>query len=282
MKTGLVLEGGAMRGLFTAGVLDVMMEQGLSVDGIIGVSAGAAFGCSYKSGQKGRTLRYNLKYARDKRYCSLYSLITTGDLYGADFCYHRLPEELDIFDNDAYEKNPAEFYLVCTDVVTGKAIYHKCDSIDYTAMGWFRASASLPLVSRVVSVDGYQLMDGGIADSIPLSFFESIGYEKNLVILTQPKGYRKGPNKSIPLLKLVMRKYPNMIKQMQRRHLDYNHTVEQIEARESDENLLVIQPDAPLPIKRIEKDPKKLQLVYDMGRETALKQLDKIRAFVTP
>ncbi|MBR5152834.1 MAG: patatin family protein [Clostridia bacterium] len=280
MKTGLVLEGGAMRGLFTAGILDVMMEEGIYVDGLIGVSAGAAFGCSYKSGQKGRTLRYNLKYAKDKRYCSLYSLITTGDLYGADFCYHRLPEELDIFDNQAFTENPMEFYLVCTDVRTGKPVYHQCETADYTTMEWFRASASLPLVSRVVSVDGYELMDGGIADSIPLTYFESIGYEKNIVILTQPKEYRKTANKAMPLAKWKMRKYPNMIARMERRHLDYNSTLDAIAGRENDPNLLVLQPECPLPIKRIEKNPETLQRVYDMGRDLALRRLEEIRAFV--
>ncbi len=280
MKTGLVLEGGAMRGMFTAGILDVMMEEKIRVDGMVGVSAGAAFACSYKSGQKGRTLRYNLKYAGDKRYCSLYSLITTGDLYGADFCYHRLPEELDVFDNEAFQNDPMEFYLVCTDVHTGEPVYHKCDTTDYNTMEWFRASASLPLVSRVVSVDGYQLMDGGIADSIPLAFFEDIGYEKNIVILTQPKAYRKAPNKAMPLVKLKMRKYPNMVARMEQRHLEYNSTLDAIAAREGDPNLLVLQPEEMLPIKRIEKDPAKLQRVYDMGRELAQKRLDEIRAFV--
>ncbi len=280
MKTGLVLEGGAMRGMFTAGILDVMMEEGIWVDGLIGVSAGAAFGCSYKSGQKGRTLRYNLKYAGDKRYCSLYSLLTTGDLYGAEFCYHRLPEELDIFDNEAFIRNPMEFYLVCTDVTTGEPVYHKCETADYNTMEWFRASASLPLVSRVVEVDGYRLMDGGISDSIPLTYFERIGYEKNIVILTQPKEYRKHSNKAMPWVRLMMRQYPKMIARMERRHLDYNRTLDEIAAREGDSNLLVLQPESPLPIKRVEKNPKVLQQVYDMGRELAQKRLEEIRAFV--
>lgn len=280
MKKGLVLEGGAMRGLFTAGVLDVMMEHGLTVDGIIGVSAGAAFGCSYKSGQMGRTLRYNLKYARDKRYCSLYSLLRTGDLYGAEFCYHTLPETLDVFDNEAFTKNPMEFYLVCTDVNTGKPVYHKCETADWNTMEWFRASASLPLVSRIVEIDGYQLLDGGISDSIPLRFFESLGYEKNIVILTQPENYRKSPNAMFPLMKRVLKNYPNMIEAMKNRHEMYNAAVEDIQNRKQDNNLLVIQPEEALPIKRIEHNPKVLQKVYDIGRATALKQLDAIKQFL--
>lgn len=280
MKTGLVLEGGAMRGMFTAGVLDVILEEGFTVDGVIGVSAGAAFGCSFHSGQKGRTLRYNLKYAKDKRYCSLYSWITTGDLYGADFCYHKLPEELDVFDAQAFNNNPAEFYLVCTDVKTGKPVYHKCGDMSYNEMEWFRASASLPLVSRVVEVDGYKLLDGGIADSVPLRYFESIGYEKNLVILTRPEDYRKTPNPMMPLMRRVLRRYPQLVETMNKRHQVYNETMQYIHGRKGDSNLLVIQPEKPLPISRIEKNPKILQEVYDIGRETALGHLEECKAFL--
>ena len=147
MKTGLVMEGGAMRGLFTAGVIDVMMEKEIEFDGAIGVSAGAAFGCNYKSKQIGRALRYNINDCKDKRYCSMKSLITTGNLYGAEFCYHELPDKLDIFDCETFENNPMEFYLVCTDVLTGKPIYKKCEKADYDCLEWMRASASMPLAS---------------------------------------------------------------------------------------------------------------------------------------
>lgn len=280
MKTGLVLEGGAMRGLFTAGILDVMLEEGLTVDGVIGVSAGAAFGCSFHSGQKGRTLRYNLKYANDKRYCSFYSLITTGDLYGAEFCYHTLPDELDLFDNEAFENNPAEFWLVTCDVETGEAVYHKCGKMCYDQMEWFRASASLPLVSRVVEVDGKKMLDGGIADSIPLKFFESIGYEKNLVILTRPADYRKTPNKLMPLIRWVMRKYPNMAKAMERRHQVYNDALTYIQSQKDNPNLMVLRPEEELPMSRIEKNPERLQKAYDLGRETALNHLEELKAFL--
>ena len=191
MKTGLVMEGGAMRGLFTAGVIDVMMEEEIEFDGAIGVSAGAAFGCNYKSKQIGRALRYNINYCKDKRYCSMKSLITTGNLYGAEFCYHELPDKLDIFDCETFENNPMEFYLVCTDVLTGKPVYKKCEKADYDCLEWMRASASMPLASKVVEIDGYKMLDGGVSDSVPLKYFESIGYDRNIVILTQPKSYRK-------------------------------------------------------------------------------------------
>jgi predicted patatin/cPLA2 family phospholipase len=172
MKLGIVLEGGAMRGLFTAGVLDVLMENGIVCDGMVGVSAGATFGCNYKSKQIGRTLRYNLKYCRDKRYCSFSSLIKTGDLYGADFCYRQIPNELDIFDTKAFLENPMEFYIVCSDIDSGKPLYYKYEKSDDRDLEYMRASASMPLVSRIVEIDGKRLLDGGMTDSIPLQFSE--------------------------------------------------------------------------------------------------------------
>ena len=172
MKTGLVMEGGAMRGLFTAGVIDVMMENGISFDGAIGVSAGAAFGCNYKSGQPGRVLRYNLRFCKDPRFCSVRSLIKTGDMFGADFCYREIPYEHDLFDYKAYAESPMEFHVVCTDVDTGEAVYKKCDALDGEQMEWLRASASLPLAARIVEIDGKGYLDGGIADSVPLKYFE--------------------------------------------------------------------------------------------------------------
>ena len=207
MKKVLILEGGAMRGLFTAGVIDVMMENGIEYDGLVGVSAGACFGCNYQSGQIGRTLRYNKKYCTDSRYCSWRSLIFTGDMYGADFCYKKIPLELDLFDDDAYNKNPMEFHLVCTDVVTGKPVYRKMDDLQGENVEWIRASASMPLAARIVEIEGMKLLDGGVSDSIPVKYFEDLGFNKNVVVLTQPEGYVKSHNSLMPLLKIKYRKY---------------------------------------------------------------------------
>ena len=201
MKTGLILEGGAMRGMFSAGVMDVMMENGIRFDGIIGVSAGAAFGVNYKSGQIGRAIRYNAKYCRDKRYCGVGSLLKTGNLFNTEFCYGEVPLKLDAFDFDTYEKDPTAFYVTCTDIESGKPVYHEYTGRNDHGFDWIRASASLPLVSQIVEIDGVKLLDGGIADSIPVAYFESIGYTKNVVILTQPQGYRKEKNRVLPLLR---------------------------------------------------------------------------------
>ena len=281
MKKGLILEGGAMRGLFTAGVIDVLMENNIVFDGLVGVSAGACFGCNYKSGQIGRTLRYNLKYCKDKRYCSFRSLLFTGDMYGADFCYRKIPEELDIFDNEAYMKNPMEFHLVCTDVVTGEAVYRKMESLEGRSVEWIRASASMPLAARIVEIEGKKLLDGGVSDSIPVKYFESLGYERNVVVLTQPEGYVKSPNKVMGVAKRVYRKYPELLKVMKNRHTVYNATTQYIAQGEKEGRLFVIRPDVDLPVGHVSHNPQKLQQAYNTGRRVMENKLKELKAFIS-
>ena len=281
MKKGLVLEGGAMRGLFSSGIVDRIMEENIYFDGLIGVSAGACFGCNYKSKQIGRALRYNLEYCNDKRYCSIRSFLKTGDMYGAEFCYHELPEKLDIFDKEVFNANSTEFYLVCTDVETGKPIYHKMDKVTYEELEWMRASASMPLVSRIVEVDGKKMLDGGIADSIPLKYFQSIGYEKNVVVLTQHRDYRKIKNSLMPLIKTVLNKYPKLVDAMARRHEMYNETLDYIWDEEKKGNIFVLCPDEKLPIKRTEHNKQVLKTVYDIGRTVIDKRIDELKAFIS-
>lgn len=280
MKKGLILEGGAMRGLFTAGVIDVLMEHGTMFDGAIGVSAGAAFGCNYKSGQIGRVLRYNTRFCSDPRYCSLRSLIRTGDLYGRDFCYCEVPLKYDPFDFAAYEANPMAFWVVCTDIETGEAVYHEYTGWDDAGFDWIRASASMPLVSNIVEINGRKLLDGGIADSIPVRFFESAGYERNVAVLTQPASYRKEKNRALPLIRLKYRAYPRLTETLARRHTEYNETLDYIAAQERAGKLLVIRPDAPLPVRRAERDPDRLREAYRLGRAAAEAKLDEVAAFL--
>lgn len=281
MKKGLILEGGAMRGMFTSGVLDVLMENGIEFDGAIGVSAGATFGCNIKSRQPGRAIRYNKRFSHDWRYCSLRSLFTTGDLYGADFCYNELPKNLDLFDFDTYRSNPMEFWVVASDCETGKPVYKRLDTCNDSDLTWMRASASMPAVSRIVEIDGRKLLDGGITDSIPLAYFESIGYNRNVVVLTQPETYRKGPNRLMWLMRLILRRYPMIVKALRDRHLEYNQTTANVRQRAAQGDVLVICPDKPLGISRTEKNPDELQRVYDEGRRIASSQLDRIRQFLT-
>lgn len=281
MKTGLVLEGGAMRGMFTAGVIDVLMENSIKFDGIIGVSAGAAFGCNYKSNQIGRVIRYNTKYIKDKRYCGLRVLLREGNLYSTEFCYGVVPLELDVFDFDTYEKTEVEFYVVCTDIETGEAVYHKYEGKRDHGFDWIRASASMPLVSKIVEIEGKKLLDGGMADSIPVREFEKMGFLKNVVVLTQPEDYVKSKNPLIPLMKLKYRKYPKLVETMARRHRLYNETLGYIKEKEKRGELLVIRPESALPLSKTEKDPEKLRAVYNLGRSVAEKRLKEIREYLT-
>ena len=279
MKRGLVLEGGAMRGMFTAGVTDVMMEHGITYDGLVGVSAGAVFGCNYKSKQIGRTIRYNLKYCKDPRYCSVRSLLKTGDLFGTQFCYRDIPNELDPFDLETYQNNPMEFYVVATDVTTGRPVYHECPTGGGEDLDWFRASASMPLAANIVEIDGRKLLDGGISDSIPLKFAET-RYEKNVVVLTQPMGFVKEKNKALPVMRRVFKQNPRLIEVMARRHDNYNEATAYIREQERRGKVFVIRPEAPLDINRVEHDPEKIQRAYDHGRAVAEKRMAALIEFL--
>ena len=280
MKQGLIMEGGAMRGMFTAGVIDVMMAHGIELDGAIGVSAGAAFGCNYKSKQIGRVIRYNTRFCRDKRYGNFGVLLKTGTYYSKEFCYEEVPMVHDVFDFDTYENNPMEFYVVATDVETGKAVYHKLKDRHDHGFEWIRASASMPLVSQIVEIDGGKYLDGALADSVPVQFFESIGYDRNIVILTRPMGFVKKRDKLFPLMKLYYRKYPKLVEAMASRHEEYNATLDYICAQEQAGKTLVIRPPEKLPIGRTENDPEKLRRVYEIGRQTAESRIDEMRAFL--
>lgn len=276
MKRGLVLEGGAMRGLFSAGAMDVMMEYGVHFDGIVGVSAGACFGCNYKSRQHGRAIRYNKQFAGDGRYCGFGSLIKTGNYYNAEFAYHIVPTQYDVFDADTYAANPMEYYVVCTDITTGKAVYKKCERFDHEMLEWIRASASMPVVSTVVEVGGLKLLDGGVSDSIPLRFFQQQGYTDNVVILTQPIDYVKRPLKAMPLVKWSLRKYPEMVAAMQNRHVMYNEQTAYVRSEEAQGRCIVIRPEAPINIGHFSISADEMQRIYELGREAALKKIDEI------
>ena len=280
MKKGLIMEGGAMRGMFTAGVIDVMMENAIEFDGAIGVSAGAAFGCNYKSKQIGRVIRYNTRFCQDKRYGGFRVLLKEGNFYSRQFCYEEVPLKYDIFDYDTYESNPMAFYIVCTDVDTGRAEYHKYESRHDHGLEWIRASASMPLVSQMVEIDGRRYLDGALADSIPVQYFESIGYDRNIVILTQPRGFRKEPDRLLPVMKLYYRKFPKLVEAIVTRHERYNAALDHITQREAAGELLVIRPLEKLPIGRTEKDPDKLRQVYEIGCRTAEARIEEIQKYL--
>ncbi len=280
MKKGLVLEGGALRGLFTVGILDVLMENGVRFDGLVGVSAGAAFGCNYKSGQAGRVIRYNKRFAHEWRYCSWRSWIATGDLFGGEFCYHKMPDELDVFDKETFDSNPMEYYAVCTDVETGEAVYKRLMKCSPETYEYIRASASMPMVSNIVEVGGRKLLDGGVTDSIPLRFFQEQGYERNLVILTQPADYQKQHNRLMPILRLWLHRYPKMIEALDKRHEMYNRQLEYVREEERKGNTYVIRPPEKLVIGHISHDENEMQGVYQMGRRVGEGRLKDIVEFL--
>ncbi len=278
MKTGLVLEGGAMRGIYTAGVLDVLMREEITADGIIGVSAGAIHGSGYKSCQPGRSVRYYLKYCQDKRFMSFHSLITTGDIVNKQFCYHDIPERLDPFDNDTFEKTPMEYYVTCSNLETGRAEYIRCDTLRGDDMEYLRASASMPLVTRIVEIGGKKMLDGGVCDSIPIKAFRDMGYDRVVVVLTRAKGYRKSPE-NVKLPKLMYRKYPKFIDAILNRHENYNETLRYIEELEAQDKIIVIRPSEDLGIGRMEKDRDKISQQYELGKKDTELKLEAIREF---
>ena len=281
MKKGLVLEGGAMRGMFTCGVIDVLMENNIEFDGLSGISAGAIFGCNYKSKQIGRGVRYNKKWGRDPRYFGLRSLILTGDLYGYDFCYHRIINELDPIDKKVYKENPMDFFIGATDIEEGVIRYFNSKEVDAETIEWIRASASMPLVSNVVMVDGFKLLDGGMMDPVPYSIMFKNGYDKNVVVLTQPRDFVKEKASLMTLIRIKYYKYPKLVEAMANRHILYNKQLDEIRNLEKDNKVYVIAPYESLNIKRTENNPDELERVYQIGRKVAGEKLTEVKSFLS-
>lgn len=263
-QAGLVLEGGGMKGIYTAGVLEYLLEQGVEFSHCYGVSAGACHLCSFLSKQRGRMYRISVDYLDDDRYCSMKSLIKTGDLFGAQMCYHEIPDKLNKFDYDAYARYQGKAYAVVTNVESGEAEYLPMKDLrqDIEAV---RASASLPLVSRNVKIGGKYYLDGGISDAIPIRRSIADGNAKNLVIMTKEVGYRRKAAEFLPLIKTVYRKYPAVYHNMKNRHIAYNETLDYLERAQIAGKAFVIRPQKPSRIKRIEKDRGKLTSLYHEG-----------------
>ncbi|MBQ4148367.1 MAG: patatin family protein [Clostridium sp.] len=277
-KTGLVLEGGGMRGLYSAGVMDVMMEHGVSVDGLIGVSAGACIGASFASHQIGRSIRYYKNYAGDKRFMSWENWLKTGDFVGVEFSYHEIPEVLDRYDYEAFDKNPMEYYVVCTNLETGEAeyirIHDMLEEIDY-----IRASATLPYVSHPVAFRGKLLLDGGCADSIPWEWFRNKGFTRQVVITTRHRGYRKEAG-AWWMPGMYYRKYPAFAKALRLRFARYNRSLEKLEKEADAGKIFLMQPSVPIQVGRTEGDPQKLQETYDLGRFDAEQRIEEMKRFL--
>jgi len=279
MKVGLVLEGGAMRGLYTAGVLDIFLDNKIKIDGIVGVSAGVLFGCNYPSKQRGRVIRYNKDYIKDKRYMSMYSLITTGNFVNKDFAFYELPFKLDVFDEKTFEESNIDFYATATNVETGKPEYIKVGNV-LEQMEVLRATSALPYISQMIELENGKYLDGGISDSIPVEKCKELGYDKIIVVLTRAKEYRKKKSNEF-LAKLVYRKYPNLVKAINERYKNYNDCVEKIIDMENKKEIFVIRPSRTVKIKRMEKDINKLQEMYDLGLEDGKKIIKELKKYLS-
>lgn len=267
-----------MRAIYTAGVLDVFMEEGIWPEGLIGVSAGAIHGSVYLGNQPGRTIRYYKKYCNHWRFMSFRSLFLTGSLVGEEFCYHDLPDRLDPFDYDTFAKSKVAYYAVCTDLETGEPVYQRCTDLR-REMDYMRASASMPYVSKIVKKDGKKLLDGGVADSIPVEQFRKMGYDRNIVVLTQCQGYEKKPQNP-KVARFFYRKYPRFVDTLLRRHDEYNATLRRIEELEKTGEIFVIRPSKNLGIGRMERDPARLESQYNLGRRDALAKLEELKKWI--
>ena len=277
-KTCLVLEGGAMRGIYTSAIIDTFLDENLKIDALIGVSAGALFGVNYVSKQKGRTLRYNKKYLPDKNYMGIYSLIKTGNIVNTEMAYKRIPTELDPFDEKTFQKSKTKFYLTVTNVETGKAEYiHITDTLKQ--MDLFRATGSMPFVSQIVEYEDKKYLDGALGDSIPVLKAKEMGYDRIIVVLTQPEEYRKMKNVQW-FAKLFYKKYPNLINAINTRYIKYNETLDIIKDLENKKEIFVIRPSQSLNISRIEKDLDKIDKTYELGLKDAKKAMKKLKKYL--
>ena len=278
MKIGLVLEGGAMRGLFTAGVLDIFLDNNVEVTDVVGVSAGTLFGVNYVSKQRGRALRYNLKYINDKRYMNVKSWLKTGNLINKDFTYYKLPFQLDVFDNKTFKESPINFFATVTNIETGEAEFIKIEDA-YKQMEILRATSALPFISEIIEVGDKKYLDGGITNSIPVDFFEKQDFDKVIVILTRPITYRKEKTTGIQY-KLFYKKYPKLVEKLENRYKEYNDTVDKIVELEKEGKLFVIRPSENITIKRLEKDIEKLQKVYDLGLKDGNNIIEDLKQYL--
>ncbi len=278
--TGVVFEGGGFRGLYTEGVFDTWLEQGIQATHAIGVSAGVTFGCNYKSCQVGRALRYNKRYCRDPRYAGLRNLVTTGNLFSEDFAFGRLPWEFDVFDTPTYAANPMRFTAVATDIETGEAIYHDVNRGDAGDVEWMRASSAIPGLSRPVELEGRRLLDGGTADSIPFRWMLDQGYERCVVVCTQPAGYRKEPNGLMPALRVLLRRYPRLVELLADRHERYNAQLDELAELERAGRVFVIRPSESVKVPISVKDPSELDRVYEVGRRDGASTLAALKEYL--
>ena len=280
-NAGLVLEGGAMRGVYTAGVLDAFLDNDISFASVYGVSAGACHGASFVSGQRGRAFRVNVDYLDRKEYCSFSNLLKTGNLFGPEMLFDTIPNKLDVYDYAAFEEFAGKYFVVITNLETGDAEYiQMTPEYMHSKMAYMQASSSMPLVARTVDIDGTPYLDGCIADSIPVRRAEADGYQKTVVIRTRPRGYRKGKNQTMPLIRLRYRNYPNFIARCKDRHIRYNETLDYLDKAEASGRTFILAPTADAGVGGVCRDRSKLEALYTIGYKDAEARMEELLAFL--
>ncbi|MFD1850650.1 patatin-like phospholipase family protein [Oceanobacillus bengalensis] len=278
---GLVLEGGGSRGIYTAGVLRYLMEQGIYLPYVIGVSAGACNGSSYVSRQMDRNRAVNIDYIDHPEYLSFRNLLKKRQLFGMDFLFDSLPNKLEPFDFEAFYQAEEEFVVGATDCMSGEAVFYKKEDYEKDVLAIIRASSSLPLVAPVVHFDNRILLDGGISDPIPIKQSERDGNRKNVVILTKNNGYYKKPQSFSWYFRKKYKQYPGLVKALERRHVVYNVTLQYIHEEEKKGNVFVIRPTKKLEVGRMERNKEKLTTLYNQGMDDARKVVAPLSEFLS-
>jgi predicted patatin/cPLA2 family phospholipase len=278
-KIGLILEGGGMRGIYTAGVLDFFIEKNIEVDMAIGVSAGSCHASSYLSKQYKRAYHATIDYINDKNYLSFRNLIKTGSIFGMDFMFNKIPNELNIYDYDAFSKSNTKFVVVATNCETGNPEYFELKDLK-KEITYMQASCSIPMFANIVEIDNYKLVDGGVSDSIPIEYALSQGYKKNIVVLTRDITYRKSKQKFTSVVKRKYKKYPNLVKAIEGRHFNYNKSLDLVNELSQSGDALVIRPKKPVKVSQVEKNVVKLTELYEEGYNDAKELYDKILDFI--
>lgn len=280
VKTALVLEGGAMRGIYTAGVLEVLLNNNIEVDAVIGVSAGSIHGCNYVSKQPTRSIDYYKACRNDYRFLSFKSFLKTGNMVDVEYCYHEIPEKLFLFDHDTFEKSKTKFYVTITNVETGEPEYIHLKNLKGKNMDYLRASASMPVVSKIVEIDGKKYLDGGMSDSIPIEYFTSLGYNRCIVVKTKDKSYKKTKEKIVPIAKKIYKDYPKFVEKLKNRHIDYNKQISLLRDLEEKGEIIIIEPSRKLKISRLEKNIKNIVEAYELGKKDAENKIKEVKEFL--
>ena len=282
-NTALVVEGGGLRGAYSGGILDILADKEIKFGGAAGTSAGATHLCSYLSGQVGRNFRIDTVHSKSPRYMSFRNLLFTGDYFAFDYCYKQVPYKIDPFDFDKFTEQckETEFHVCMTDVETGLAVYPRItDYRNEDEMNYIRASASIPILSKIVEIHGKKYLDGGIADSLPFNLMFKSGFERAVVILTRPLGYRKKKNKALPLVKLAFRQYPKLVEAVATRHIRYNRALDELAKLESEGKVFIFRPSRLIKISQIETNKKKIAELYELGKEDAHNKMPELLKFL--